>query len=142
MSRFPHKIIVDTCFWYALYNPRELERHAQARQKAHYLETSTILIPWPSLYESVNSRFVKNTPAIKQFEMLLAAQHFERISDEPYRELALRAVFRTVETRSMALVDMVIRLILEDINVRKHAFLTFNNKDFDDLCRKHQVEML
>ncbi len=42
----------------------------------------------------------------------------------------------------MALVDMVIRLILDDINVRKDGLLTFNHKDFADLCRKHQIEML
>ena len=45
-------------------------------------------------------------------------------------------------TRSFALVDVVIRLILDDINVRKHGFLTFNQRDFGDLCRKHQIELL
>jgi len=37
---------------------------------------------------------------------------------------------------------MIIRLILDDVNIRKHGLLTFNPGDFADICRKHQIEML
>ena len=140
-SRPSKTIIIDTCFWYAFYDATD-SYHAEAETKANYLENSTILLPWPCLYETVNTRFAKNTAAIKQFEALLRRSHVERISDQPYRETALEAVFRSASFRSMALVDMVIRLILEDIDVRKHGLLTFNQKDFVDLCRKHQIELL
>ena len=134
-------VIIDTCFWYALYDSRD-EHHKEAESKADYLETATVLLPWPCLYETINTRFAKNTIGIRRFETLLRQSHVVQIPDEPYRDSALEAVFQTAESRSMALVDMVIRLILEDINVRKHGLLTFNHQDFADLCRKHQIELL
>jgi hypothetical protein len=101
-----------------------------------------VLLPWPCLYETFNTRFAKNTIAVRRFEALLRQPNVIRLPDELYREAALKAVMTTVASRSMALVDMVIRLILDDINVRKHGLLTFNQRDFSDLCRKHQIEML
>ncbi len=141
MSSFGKTVLIDTGFWYAFYNGRD-EHHEKAEEKADLLETSTILIPWPSLYETFNSRFAKNMLAVRHFEKLLRQAHVVRISDEPYREAALEVAIASVTTRCFALVDVVIRLILEDINVRKHGLLTFNQRDFGDLCRKHRVEML
>jgi hypothetical protein len=68
--------------------------------------------------------------------------HVVRLPDESYREAALEVAIANSARRSFALVDVVIRLILDDINVRKHGFLTFNQRDFGDLCRKHQIELL
>jgi hypothetical protein len=92
------------------------------------------------VYTRLNTRFVKNPIAVKRFELLLRKAHVVRLPDEPYREAALPAVM-TFASRRMALVDMVLRLILEDVNVRKHGLLTFNPRDFSDLFRKHQIEM-
>lgn len=101
-----------------------------------------MLLPWPCLYETFNTRFAKNTIAVRRFEALLRQPHVIRLPDEPYREIALEAVMTTVTSRSMSLVDMVIRLILDDVNVRKHGLLTFNEKDSSDLCRKNRIEIL
>jgi predicted nucleic acid-binding protein len=141
MASFPKTVIIDTGFWYAFYNARD-QHHQLAEQKADLLETSNILLPWPCLYETFNTRFAKNVTAVKSFEALLQQPHIVRISDISYREAALKAVLTTITSRRIALVDMVIRLILDDINVRKHGLLTFNQSDFSDLCRKHQIEML
>lgn len=141
MASFAKTILTDTGFWYAFYDTRD-PHHEQAERNGDVLETSTVLLPWPCLYETFNTRFVKNTIAVKRFEALLRQAHVVRLSDEPYREAALDAVMTTAASRSMALVDMVIRLILDDTNVRKHGLLTFNHRDFSDLCRKHQIEML
>jgi hypothetical protein len=94
------------------------------------------------LYETFNTRFAKNTLGVRHFEKLLRQAHILSLPDEPYREAALKVALASVVTRSFALVDVVSRLILEDINVRKHGLVTFNQKDFGDLCRKHQIEML
>jgi predicted nucleic acid-binding protein len=141
MASFAKTVLTDTGFWYAFYDARD-PYHEEAEEKGDLLKTSTVLIPWPCLYETFNTRFAKNTMAVRRFEALLRQAHVVRLADEPYRELALEAVMTTVASRSMALVDMVIRLILDDVNVRKHGLLTFNQRDFSDLCRKHQIEML
>lgn len=141
MSSFGKTVIIDTGFWYAFYNARD-QYHEEAEKKADLLETSTILVQWPCLYETFNSRFAKNTLAVRHFEKILRQARVVRLSDEPYRESAPELAIASIATRSFALVDMVIRLILDDINVRKHGLLTFNQRDFGDLCRKHQIEML
>ena len=49
---------------------------------------------------------------------------------------------RTARARPISLVDMVMRLMLENVNVPVSGLLTFNPKDFHDVCRKRGLEML
>ncbi len=140
-ASFAKTILTDTGFWYALYDPRDAY-HSQAEKREDILQTSTLLLPWPCLYETFNTRFAKNRMAVRRFEALLRQPPVVRLPDEPYREAALEAAITSAASRSISLVDMVIRLILDDISVRKHGLLTFNQKDFSDLCRKHRIEML
>lgn len=143
MTSFARTVLVDTGFWYALYDPTD-QYYAQATSKADLLESMNVLIPWPCLYETFNTRFAKNKIAVRSFEELLRQTHVVLMQDEPYREAALEAAvsMALVGSRNISLVDMVIRQILEDVNVRKHGLLTFDPGDFSDLCRRHQIEML
>ena len=143
MSRFAKAVLIDTGFWYALYDPRG-RYHAQAVSREDTLQSADVLLPWPCLYETFNTRFANNRLASQRFEIFLRQPHVLRISDEPYRDAALEAAFDASVRgeRSLALVDMVIRLILDDVTVRKHGILTFNPGDFADLCQKHQIEMI
>ena len=43
---------------------------------------------------------------------------------------------------AMSLVDTVLYAILDDINIRIDAMLTFNFRDFTDICRIQKVELL
>jgi len=143
VANFAKTVLVDTGFWYALYT-RGDGYYEQAQTKQELLEHANVLIPWPSLYETLNSRFAKNAVGLRSFEALLRQAHVILLADEPYRDMALEACFRTAFSRSrpIALVDMVIRLIVEDRNVRKHGLLTFNPRDFHDVCTRHRIEML
>ena len=64
-----------------------------------------------------------------------------RISDEEYKEEALQLALQPSK-RTISLVDMTIRLILEDDRIKKHAMLTLNVKDFVDVCRQKRIEMI
>jgi len=141
MSRFPKTVLVDTGFWYALCDDTDSYR-TKAEQNADIIDTLNLLMPWPCLYETFNTRFAKNGNAVKRLEALMKQGNVIRISDEPYREDALVIAMREAPARGIALVDMVIRLILDDIGVRKHGILTFNPRDFSDICRKRQLELL
>ncbi len=143
MNNFPHSVIIDTCFWFAFYDKSD-RHHQTAQLKADILERMNILLPWPCLYETFNTRFAKNRFCVERFEKLLKAPHVKRISDEPYRERALDAAFTTsiIQSRPISLVDMVIRFIIEDVNIPKKALITFNPKDFSDVCQKYGIEML
>ena len=143
MPSFAKTVLADSGFWYALYDARD-QYHAQAEQNDYMLQSANVLVPWPCLYETFNTRFAKNKIAVRSFEALLRQTHVVLMRDEPYREAALEAAVSMAlfASRSIALVDMVIRLILDDVNVRKDGLLTFNQRDFSDLCRRHQIEML
>jgi predicted nucleic acid-binding protein len=143
MRRYPKSVVVDTGFWYAICDARD-EHHSDAEPKARYLEEMNVLVPWPSLYETFGTRLAKNTFAVRRFETYLKEPHCFLIGDESYREFALDQTFRQARAgkRPMSLVDIVIRLILEDVNVRKDCLLTFNDRDFMDVCRRRNVRIL
>jgi hypothetical protein len=65
------------------------------------------------------------------------------IDDALYRD---RAYEMTVSDairrhRRISLTDMVIRLMLEDVNVRAGYLFTFNPGDFADVCRRRGIEI-
>ncbi|HPO16508.1 MAG TPA: hypothetical protein PLI09_23940 [Candidatus Hydrogenedentes bacterium] len=143
MSRFTKSIVVDTGFWFALFDPRD-QYHAQAGEKENVLAQMNVLVPWPSLYETINTRFCKKPHQVVRFESLLRQPHFLRIDDTPYRDKALEITLRWSKSkkRVIALADMVIRLVLDDITIKKDALLTFNAEDFIDVCRTQKIELL
>lgn len=142
LSNFRKILLIDTGFWFALYKPKD-QHHREAIEKSEILNTCNLIIPWPCLYETFNTQFAKNKAAVLNFEQLLKQPHVVRLPDEPYREQALESAISLANgTRYLSLVDVVIRLILDDVNVRKHGLLTFNQGDFADICRQHGLEML
>ena len=78
-----NNIIVDSGFWYALYDKRD-QYHAEANELAEYLELGNIVMPFPTLYESINTRFTKRTDWMKEFERLLELNNVQLIDDSEY----------------------------------------------------------
>jgi predicted nucleic acid-binding protein len=136
-------LLVDTGYWFALFEPRD-DKHNQATPKARFIERMTVAFPWPVLYETLNTRLIKNRPGIDRFERIIKRPNIRRIDDTPYREEALEKTFDEARggRRSISLCDMVMRLMLEDTRLRIRALLTFNEKDFADVCRRAKVQLL
>lgn len=141
MASFPAKIMVDTGYWYALCDPREGD-HENAVAKFDDFERSRIILPWPCLYETLRTHFVKQIHAVKRFAEIARQPNVEKLDDSEYRDDAYERTVETASKRPMSLVDMVMRLMLEDVNVRINALLTFNMKDFHDVCRKRSIYIL
>ena len=140
MSRI---VVIDTGYWFALFEPRD-ENHNQAKPKAAYIESMTVAFPWPVLYETLNTRLVKNRLGVDKFERIIKRSNVHRVDDTRYRNGALAETFRQAlnGTRSISLCDMVIRLMLQDVRLKINAILTFNPRDFSDVCQSAKVEML
>jgi predicted nucleic acid-binding protein len=136
-------ILVDAGSWYALFDPRD-SHSSEANAKAHYIDNYTIIVPWPTLYETLGTRFVKKELWMGRFEHLLTRGNVQFVDDIPYRNDALKVTFREgrLGKRAISLCDMLIRLLIQDTNVRIDALLTFNIKDFADVCRQQKVEVL
>lgn len=44
--------------------------------------------------------------------------------------------------KKYSLVDLIIRAMLLDVNLRIDALITFNSADFEDICWKKNIELL
>ena len=139
--RLPRTAVVDTGFWFALC-ARNDQYHLQALAKEELLHSLNLIIPWPCLYETLNTWFVKNPISVRTFESFCQRPNVELADDTKYRESACSETFALAPKRPISLVDMVIRYILDDVNIRKDCLLTFNRRDFVDVCRKRQIEIL
>ncbi len=96
------------------------------------------------MYETVSTRMVRNATAVQRYDLFLKSPDIHLIDDSPYRDPALEQALELARSgkRRISVVDMVIRYMIEDVNVRSDYLLTFNPNDFRDVCLKHRVEML
>lgn len=135
--------LVDTGIWIAMFDPRDQHRE-RIEEITGYLDICHLILPWPTLYETLRTRLVRNRCALKSFEVYLKRPRISFLDDEPYREQAIELCFSsTLRTdRPLSMVDCLIRLILEDINVKVSYLATFNDADFIDICQKRQVGII
>ena len=135
-------LLVDTGFFFALFDSRD-QYHASAETKKDLLDNSRVILPWPVLYETLNTRFVGLAGAVDWFDRLVQSPATELLDDSEYREACYHAVsVHAKRDRRLSLVDTVLRSVIEDTNVRVAGLLTFNPGDFVDVCHQHRVEML
>ena len=136
-------LLVDSGFFFALFDPRD-QHHSDACKKQDWLETLSVVVPWPILYETINTRFVRRPETIVRFESILRAHDTVLLDDSPYRRDAYEDVLSRARTKrnAMSFVDAILCAILADPNVRIDAMLTFNIIDFDGICREQGVELL
>jgi predicted nucleic acid-binding protein len=83
---------VDTGFWFALFDGHD-QYHVQALAKEELLHELNLIIPWPCLYETLNTRFVKNPISVHAFERLLQRPNIDLANDTKYREAAYSETF-------------------------------------------------
>ena len=139
----PERILVDTGFWIALYNERD-GYHNDAEELFQLIVDTNIIIPWPTLYETINTRLAKNYKGINKFEKIIKMPNTMLLEDVEYKERALQFSIEnsTKAIRPISLVDAIIREIIEDVNINIDYLITYNRGDFIDLCQKRKVEIL
>jgi len=135
-------VIADTGFWFALYEPRD-SFYTTANEIAGSINNHNILLPWPCLYETINTRFAKRKEYMQSFEIFLTKTNVFLINDEDYKERALKLAFEysKIGKRTFSLVDIIMREILSDDSYKIDYLLTFNNGDFIDICKKRKIEI-
>ncbi len=133
-----HNILIDSGFWFALYEPRD-QYHSKAEEIFFVIEEFKKIIPWPTLYEIINTRFIKRKHYIS-FDKIIKQSKTIKISDVQYRQSALSSINST--SKYLSLVDAIIRSMLEDSNLKIDALVTFNAIDFSDICYSRSIEIL
>ena len=143
MVNGPETILVDSAFFFALFHPKD-DYHKEAIEKQEWLEKFPLVVPWPILYETINSTFVKSPGTIRNFENIMRQPHTKRLDDSTYREKAYEETLALAKRRygTRSLVDSVLHAILKDVNVRISAMLTFDHRDFGPVCASRQIEIL
>ena len=138
-----NNIIIDTGFWFALFDSRD-QYHNEANELSEYLELGNIIIPFPTLYESINTRFTKRKEWMTEFEKILERPNVTLISDISYKDSALNLTFETTieQNRPISLVDTIIRIMLDDSNLDIDYLMSFNVGDFFDVCQKRRIEII
>lgn len=138
-------ILTDTGFWIALLDP---ENNSQVHEKAlriiELIEELTILVPWPTLYEFVNTRLARRSDNLKRFHIFLKKPNVVFIDDTFYKDSALEKTFEQTQYRHLtfSLVDNVIREMLLDPDLKLDYLATFNDRDFADACAVRGIQIL
>lgn len=141
LMRTNRAVITDSGFWIALFDARD-GHHRDAQRMFEHIQNVQILFLWPILYEVLRTRFTRRHHWITEFGKIVKSPNLHRLDDTPYRDDALRQMFRPeASRRGISLVDMVVRFALDDRRFRVTNLITFNVADFSDVCRKHRIAM-
>jgi predicted nucleic acid-binding protein len=124
-----YKIIIDTSYWISLYDPTDdPNKTADAERISSEIEEEEIIIPFPTLYEFVNSRLSRKEAKL-EFEKLLKKPNINRLDDGKYKEKALENFFikSKYDFTDISLVDEVLKLIIEDKKVKIDYIVSFDS---------------
>lgn len=138
----PKNILTDTGFWIAYFEERD-EYHKIAQELSSVIFDYNIIIPFPSVYEFLNTRFSRRSKQVNELELLFHKLNIVYVYDDAYRtELIQKFIRINKGKRTISAVDMVINQILEDVNIKIDCIVTFNEKDFFHSCKKRNIEIL
>ena len=135
--------LTDTGFWIGIIDPSDSKRE-NSLLIYDLIENHNILFPWPCVYETLKTRYSRRRDSLIILEKILKLPQITFISDIDYREDALEKTFLNFRLNkpTHSLADNVIREILHDINIKVDYLITFNKRDFIDVCHKRNIEIL
>ena len=128
------RIVIDTGFWIALYDPtKDPKNSLEAERMADEIEDEELVIPFPTLYEFVNSRLSRRDAKL-QFERLLSRPNVIKLSDAKCKDKALENFFlkSKSEYSDISLVDEIIKLIIADKNLSIDYIAAFDQGLLND----------
>ena len=137
-------ILLDSGVWYALCDARDRTASREVIDDIYARVTvHTIVVPWPIVYETLRTRFVRSRPAMERFEQEIRSRRIILLDDAPYRDDALAHAIEWSPRRGRALsmVDCVLRLLLDDVQTRIQYLVTYNQRDFVDVCERRRIEL-
>lgn len=139
-------VIVDTGFWYSYLGTREQERHMVADKVFRRLEEleANFLIPFPTLYEAINTKLLKSKNRTKAnwfLRQLQSNPRFIKVPDDEYKDDAYQLTVSENNHRGYSLVDMIIRVMMEDDRLKIDSLLTLNIEDFIDVASRRGISI-
>jgi predicted nucleic acid-binding protein len=139
-------ILLDTGYWIALFSSEnEKEKQDVVEYVSELIDENnyTVIIPFPTLYEFLNSKLSRKGRQKFNLETELSKQKYEKIYDNDYREKALKnfiTQFSFVNT-DISLVDEIIKEMIDDRNLKTDIIVTFD-KGLKNYARAMNVEVI
>ena len=131
-------IVIDTGFWIALFDPaKDPKNGLKAERIADVIIDENLIIPFPTLYEFVNSRLSRREAKF-QLEMLLSRPNVIKLSDTNYKDEALESFFLKSKSdySDVSLVDEIIKLIMADKTLKIDYIASFDKGLLNDALSK------
>lgn len=143
---------IDSGFLIALYARRDqADYRVSAREyfKRFANRANKFVMPWPVMYEAINTRIAGYRPGMEVLARNLREfrqnDQLIKVDDAPYRERALEECFSESflenRHRGFSLVDCVLRLVLSDTRFRFSGLITVDVPHFRDICLSRNIEM-
>jgi len=135
-------VVIDAGFWIGLVDDRD-QYHKMAVELGEKLSFQKLFCPWPITYEILRTKNIKRSSYLHRLRKAFEFYKVTLVDDAPFRQDCLSKVLRQdLRQRRLSLVDMVLRAILEKEHRQIGYLVTFNPKDFIDICSRRQVRML
>lgn len=139
-----NNILVDTGAWIAFADEADhVENRKNVVDMYELLLGNTVVVPWPIVYETLKSRMAKKSAAVARLHSEFYDPRIYWMDDTPYREQAMDLALRSASRgRPLSMVDCLLRLIMDDTNVKIEYLFTFNARDFSDVCYSRGIEII
>lgn len=118
-----NRVLVDTSFLFGIFDKAD-QYHKGSVTVLNALRTrrTQLVLAWPVLYETVNTRFLKGGH-LDDFKRFLDHPYTNLIDDRPYRKYALESIRNDMklekserkksESSAFSLVDQMLRLMMK-----------------------------
>lgn len=136
-------VITDTCYWLGLVDQTD-QHHEKSIKIYNVIKNDLIIFPFPCFYEIIRDKFLKDKRRLTTLENILKSSNVKYISDTDYIDDALIKVYELNKRKgdSYSIADVVLREMLSDDTLRIDSFITYNVKDFYDVCGKRKIEIV
>lgn len=139
-------ILLDTGYWIALFSPeKEKENQDVVEHVSKLIDENnyTVIVPFPTLYEFLNSKLSRKGRQKFNLEAELSKQKYEKVYDEKYRKKALENFFKQFSfvNYDISLVDEIIKEMIEDTTLKTDIIVTFDN-GLKNYARSMNVEVI
>lgn len=138
-----NRVIIDTGFWRAIYDSQDDYHKISVNISERIINSREyrLVVPFPTMYELLRTEFVKRKIALQNIDKIIKdISRVDLIYDEQYRDKAYSEMITT--KRNLSFVDCIVRAMLDDATLNIKGLITFNNGDFDDICRKKRIELI
>ncbi len=139
-------ILLDTGYWIALFSTEnEKEKQDVVEYVSELIDENNykVIIPFPTLYEFLNSKLSRKGRQKFNLESELSKQKYEKVYDEKYRKKALENFFKQFSfvNYDISLVDEIIKEMIEDTTLKTDIIVTFDNT-LKNYARSMNVEVI